>query len=133
MIGLTGLGQVNLLSGRIRRYRVVGFRSATRCAPVNLLGRGAGRLGCVSHARVVRPAGLHRIRPEANFQLINSFFFKSVLKITNQFEFKSNLNFNDFYSHNKLQEHFINPRKICNGMNATINYKNLNGFNNFRK
>jgi hypothetical protein len=88
---------------------------------------------CVSHARAVRPAGLHRIRPEANFQLINSFFFKSVLKITNQFEFKSNLNFNDFYSHNKLQEHFINPRKICNGMNATINYKNLNGFNNFRK
>jgi hypothetical protein len=42
--------------------------------------------------------------------------------MTNQFEFKSNLDFNDFYSHNKLQEHFITPRKICNGMNATNNY-----------
>jgi hypothetical protein len=26
------------------------------------------------------------------------------------------LDFNDFYSHNKIQEHFITPRKICNGM-----------------
>jgi hypothetical protein len=32
------------------------------------------------------------------------------------------LDFNDFYSHNKIQEHFITPRKICNGMNATNNY-----------
>jgi hypothetical protein len=31
------------------------------------------------------------------------------------------LSFNDF-SHNKIQEHFITPRKICNGMNATNNY-----------
>jgi hypothetical protein len=50
------------------------------------------------------------------------FFFKSVLQITNQFEFKSNLNFNDFYSHNKIQEHFITPRKICNAMNGTNDY-----------
>jgi hypothetical protein len=28
--------------------------------------------------------------------------------------------------HNKLQEHFITPKKICNDMNAAINYKNLN-------
>jgi hypothetical protein len=42
--------------------------------------------------------------------------------VTNQFEFKSNLNFNDFYSLNKIQEHFITPRKICNNMNATKNY-----------
>jgi hypothetical protein len=32
------------------------------------------------------------------------------------------LNFNDFYSHNKIQEHFITPRKVCNGMNAIIKY-----------
>jgi hypothetical protein len=32
------------------------------------------------------------------------------------------LNFNDFYSHNKIQEHFITQRKICNDMNATNNY-----------
>jgi hypothetical protein len=32
------------------------------------------------------------------------------------------LDFNDFYSHNKIQEHFITPRKICNGMNATNKY-----------
>jgi hypothetical protein len=51
-----------------------------------------------------------------------TFFFETVLQTTNQFKFKSNLNFNDFYSHNKIQEHFITPRKICNGMNATNNY-----------
>jgi hypothetical protein len=32
------------------------------------------------------------------------------------------LNFNDFYSHNIIQEHFITPRKVCKGMNATNNY-----------
>jgi hypothetical protein len=32
------------------------------------------------------------------------------------------LNFNDFYSHNKIQEHFITPRKVCNDMNAIIKY-----------
>jgi hypothetical protein len=63
---ITGSGQVNLLSGQIWRYRV-GFGSATRCAPVNLLGR-AGR------ARAGRPAGPSRI------QIINYFFFfKSIL------------------------------------------------------
>jgi hypothetical protein len=31
------------------------------------------------------------------------------------------LNFNNFYSHNKIQEHFITPRKICNYMNAKNN------------
>jgi hypothetical protein len=54
MIGLmgliTGLGWVNLLSGQIRRYRV-GFGSAMRCAPVNPLGQGAGRLGRAGLAR----------------------------------------------------------------------------------
>jgi hypothetical protein len=38
------------------------------------------------------------------------------------YELQINLNFNDFYSHNKIQEHFITPRKICNGMNVTNNY-----------
>jgi hypothetical protein len=50
------------------------------------------------------------------------FFFKSVLYVTNQFKFKSNLDFNDFYLHNKIQEHFITPRKICNDMNKTNSY-----------
>jgi hypothetical protein len=63
MIGLTGMitgsGRVNLLSGRIRRYRV-GFGSATWCAPVNSLGRGADRLGRVARARMVKPAGPRR-------------------------------------------------------------------------
>jgi hypothetical protein len=67
---IMGSGRVNLLSGRIRRYRV-GFGSATRCAPVNPLVR-AGRV------RVVRPAGLRRIRPEADFQLRNSFSFSNL-------------------------------------------------------
>jgi hypothetical protein len=63
------------------------------------------------------------IRPKWRFLNKKSFFFfKSILYITNQFEFKSNLDFNDFYSHNKIQEHFITPRKICNGMNLTNNY-----------
>jgi hypothetical protein len=68
-IGLMGLSRVNLLSGRKHRYRV-GFGSTTRCALVNPLG----------HARAMNLAGMHRIRPEADFQLrIFFFFFKSVL------------------------------------------------------
>jgi hypothetical protein len=70
---ITGLGQVNLLLGRVQRYWV-GFGSATRCVPVNPLGRGAGRLVHAGCAHAVRLAGLHRIRPEADFQLRNSFF-----------------------------------------------------------
>jgi hypothetical protein len=34
----------------------------------------------------------------------------------------SNKKFFSFYSHNKIQEHFITPGKICNGMNARNNY-----------
>jgi hypothetical protein len=68
---------------------------------VNPLGRGTGRLGRTG-----------RLRGESGWAAPNSY----------QFEFKSNLNFNDLYSHNKLQEHFITPRKICNDMNATNNY-----------
>jgi hypothetical protein len=61
---ITGSGRVNLLSGRIRRYQVR-FGSAKRCAPVNLLGRGADRLG---RARAVRPDGPHRgFGPNAGF------------------------------------------------------------------
>jgi hypothetical protein len=75
------------------------------------LGRNTGRLG---------RAGDSAQKPNSNKKTF--FFFKTILQITNQFEFKSNLNFNDFYSRNKIQEHFITPRKICNGMNATNNY-----------
>jgi hypothetical protein len=63
MIGLMGLitgsGRVNLLSGRIRRYRVR-FGSATWCAPANPVGRDTGQLGRVGHACAVRPAGPRR-------------------------------------------------------------------------
>jgi hypothetical protein len=83
-----GSGRVNLLSGRIRRYRV-GFVSATWCAPVNPLGRGASRLGHAGRAHAVRPAGLHRIRPEADFQLRNSFLFPNLFC-----KFEINLNSN---------------------------------------
>jgi hypothetical protein len=58
--GLTGMimgsDQVNLLLGRIQRYWVR-FGSAMRCAPMNPLGRGAGRLRRAGHAHVVRLAG----------------------------------------------------------------------------
>jgi hypothetical protein len=74
---ITGLGWFNLLSGRIQCYRVR-FGSATRCAPVNPLGRGFGRLGRAGCARAVRPTGLRRIRPEADFQLRNSFSFSNL-------------------------------------------------------
>jgi hypothetical protein len=37
-------------------------------------------------------------------------FFKSFLNS------KSNLNFDDFYSQNKIQEHFTTQRKICINM-----------------
>jgi hypothetical protein len=64
---IMGSGQVNLLSGQIRHYRV-GFGSATRCTPVNPLGRGAGWLGHAGLARVVRLAGSRRgFGPNAEF------------------------------------------------------------------
>jgi hypothetical protein len=47
---IMGSGQVNLLLGRIQRYRV-GFGSTTWCTPVSPLGRGAGWLGRVGRAR----------------------------------------------------------------------------------
>jgi hypothetical protein len=47
---IMGLGRVNLLSSRIRCYRL-GFGSAMRCEHTNPLGRGAGRLGSACRAR----------------------------------------------------------------------------------
>jgi hypothetical protein len=64
-----GSGQVNLLSGRIWRYRI-GFGSATWCTPVSPLGRGASRLG--------------RAVDSAQMPILNKksfFFFKSVYKL----------------------------------------------------
>jgi hypothetical protein len=52
----------------------VGIRYMVRAA-VNPVGRGAGRLGRAGRARTVRPAGLRQIRPEADFQIRNSFSF----------------------------------------------------------
>jgi hypothetical protein len=75
-----------------------------------------------AHARGGRLGRTEDSAWEPNSNKKTLFFFKTVLEITNQFEFKSNLNFNDFYSHNKIQEHFIRPRKIYNGMNATNDY-----------
>jgi hypothetical protein len=62
-----GSGRVNLLSGRIRRYRV-GFGFATRYAPASQLGHGAGRLG-----RTIDMA------QKPNLNKKSFFFFKSVL------------------------------------------------------
>jgi hypothetical protein len=45
---------------------------------MNLLGRGAGRLGYAGRTRAVRPAGPRRIRPEADFQLRNYFSFSNL-------------------------------------------------------
>jgi hypothetical protein len=53
---------------------------------------------------------------KAFFSFQNSFInYKSIL-IQIKFEF------HNFCSQNKIQEHFITPRKICNGMNVTNNY-----------
>jgi hypothetical protein len=99
---ITGSGRVNLLSGQIRRYRVE-FGSATRCAPVNLLGCNAGRLGRAGSARAVRPARpRHGFGPNVGFEIRFFFLFQIYFINYNQFEFKSNLNFNDFCSHNKI-------------------------------
>jgi hypothetical protein len=69
---ITGLGRVNLLSGRIQRYRVR-FGSATWCVPVSPLGRGAGRLGHAGRARTVDSAQMLILNKKSIF------FFKSVL------------------------------------------------------
>jgi hypothetical protein len=91
-----------------------------RYVPMNPLGHGAGPLGRAGRARAVKLARPHRIRPEADFQLRNSFSFSNLFC-----KLQINLNFNDFYSHNKLQEHFITSRKICNDMNVANNYLNI--------
>jgi hypothetical protein len=57
------------------------------------------------------------IWPKGLRKLENSFSFSKLF-----YKLQTNLNFNDFYSYNKIQEHFITPRKICNGKNATNNY-----------
>jgi hypothetical protein len=45
---------------------------------MNPLGRGTGRLGRAGRARMVGPAGPRRIRPEADFELRNSFSFSNL-------------------------------------------------------
>jgi hypothetical protein len=67
------------------------------------LGRGAGWLGrACGEAGWAEP----RIRPKSRIQIRNIFPFQNYF-----INYKSILNFNDFYSHNKIQEHFITPRK----------------------
>jgi hypothetical protein len=76
---IMGSGRVNLLSGRIRRYRV-GFGSATWCAPVNPLGYGTDRLGRAGRARSeagwAAPNSASSRFPIKKFFF---FFFKSIL------------------------------------------------------
>jgi hypothetical protein len=117
--GLSPYGSDPVLSGRTR---LNGSDSASlrRCAPTNCWDAALA-------SWATRAWGDRLGRAEDSAQKPNSnkntfFFFKTILEIINQFEFKSNFNFNDFYSHNKIQEHFITPRKICNDMNAPNNY-----------
>jgi hypothetical protein len=82
------------------------------------LGRGTGRLGYAGHVHRRRPAGPSwEFSPKSLRKLENHFSFLKLF-----YKLQTNLNFNDLYSYNKIQEHFITPRKICNGMNATNNY-----------
>jgi hypothetical protein len=83
---------------------------------MNLLGHVASQLGCAGCAR--GEAGWAAPNSGRSRFPIKKFFFFSNLFCKLQI----NLNFNDFYSHTKIQEHFITLGKICNGMNATNNY-----------
>jgi hypothetical protein len=74
-------------------------------------GQGAGR------ARAGRPAGPSRIQPNKLGKIVNPFSFSNLF-----YKFQTNLNFDDFYSQKKIQEHFTTQRKICNGVNVTNNY-----------
>jgi hypothetical protein len=105
-----GSGRVNLLSGRIRCYRTR-FGSATWSAPRNPLGRDTDWQG-----RAVDSAQM--LNSIKKFFSFSNLFYKLSINLNS----KKKLKFNDFYSHNKIQEHFITPRKICNDMNATNNY-----------
>jgi hypothetical protein len=40
----------------------------------------------------------------------------NLLQIANQFEFKSNLNFDDYYSHNKIKTLINTKERLCSGM-----------------
>jgi hypothetical protein len=61
---IMGSGRVNLISGQIQRYRVR-FGSATRCAPMNLLGHGVSRLGRAGCARGEASWAEPRFRPKS--------------------------------------------------------------------
>jgi hypothetical protein len=75
---ITGSGRVNLLSGRIWRYRV-GFGSAMRAHPrIRWAAAPAGWATQV--VRAVSPAGpRHGFGPKAEFNEEILFFFKSIL------------------------------------------------------
>jgi hypothetical protein len=104
-------------SGQIRRYRVglsltgrIRLRYAVRAREP--LGRGGG--GGWAPPKI-RPRSRIQIRKHFSFSKL---FYKLQINLnSNQIS-----NFNDFYSHNKIQDHFVTPRKICNGMNAINNY-----------
>jgi hypothetical protein len=108
MNGLTGMimgsGRVNLLSGWI-------WLNGSDLAPLH------GARPRIRWAAVTVGWAAPKIRPKSRIQIRNPFSFSNIF-----YKLQINLNFNDFYSHNKIQEHFITPRKICNGMNATNNY-----------
>jgi hypothetical protein len=87
------------------------------CVPSGLLGRDAAQLGRAGRARKERLAGSSRFRPNRLGKIENPLSFSNLFS-----KFQTNLNFNDFYTHTKIQEHFITQRKICNSMNATNNY-----------
>jgi hypothetical protein len=58
-----------------------------------------GREGWVGPARAFRPKATENRNSLLDFQIFYNF--------ANIFKFKPNLNFDNFYSHNKIQEHFI--------------------------
>jgi hypothetical protein len=69
-----GLGRVNLLSGRIRCYRVR-FGSAMLCVPASPLGCGAGQLGHVGYVRGEAAWARRGFGPNAGFLNKKSFSF----------------------------------------------------------
>jgi hypothetical protein len=60
-----------------------------------------------------------RVSAHCRIGVRKSFFF---FKYFHNLQTNLNSNFDDFYSQNKIQEHFTTPGKLCNGMNATNNH-----------
>jgi hypothetical protein len=81
------------------------------------INKERGELGCAGLQQRKKMAGARENQPTASFGYKNTFsIYKYIFQFVNHLEFKSSLNFDDFYSHNKMETLHQHKKKICNSM-----------------